>query len=165
MRFWIASVRLSVLHFAIAVFSWLWVGVSDVAFADRSVSKNTVGTQKQATVKAGFCESFSNEGGCFKSSDEENFFTIVISIGCHEIGSTKHREENCTAKISKNNKNFDDGFVQRQSTSVIKCFECKGIAKNFIAGGFSKTNRIKSYSKAVRNSPETCDCGYIGWYI
>ena len=53
MRFWVASVRLSVLHFAIAVFSWSWVGVPDVAFADRSVGKNTVGAQKQAIVKAG----------------------------------------------------------------------------------------------------------------
>ncbi len=53
MLFWVASVRLSVLHFAIAVFSWSWVGVPDVAFADRSVGKNTVGAQKQAIVKAG----------------------------------------------------------------------------------------------------------------
>ena len=53
MCFEVAFVRLSVLHFAIAVFSWLWVGVPDVALAGQLTVKNAVGTQKQATVKTG----------------------------------------------------------------------------------------------------------------
>ena len=53
MRFEVTSVRLSVYWLAIVFFSWLWGGFPSVAFAGQSTVKNAVGTQKQATVKAG----------------------------------------------------------------------------------------------------------------
>ena len=53
MRFEVTSVRLSVYWLAIVFFSWLWGGFPNIAFAERSIVKNFVGTQKQATVKAG----------------------------------------------------------------------------------------------------------------
>ena len=51
--FSVESVRSSVLRFAITIFLWLWVNFPNVAFAERSVVKNVVGTRKQAIVKAG----------------------------------------------------------------------------------------------------------------
>ena len=53
MRFEVTSVRLSVYWLAIVFFSWLWGGFPNIAFAERSIVKNFVGTQKQATVKTG----------------------------------------------------------------------------------------------------------------
>ena len=53
MRFEVTSVRLSVYWLAIVFFSWLWGGFPNIAFAERSIVKNFVGTQEQVTAKAG----------------------------------------------------------------------------------------------------------------
>ena len=145
MRFEVTSVRLSVYWLAIVFFSWLWGGFPNIAFAERSIVKNFVGTQKQATVKAGksSLKIPQTKAGITKASV---ITKKVVSPSASQKFAQKQPQKITKAPTTVSNTAFPKVALSKTQTVASKTKTAKSVAITFKKGTMapSKTSVQKS---------------------